>query len=302
MASRRKKISLLGTLAIAIGAVAWFSTRTQVLGEGPVVIGACGVVLGLLAMIGSSLLGNTGKFIPLAALLVCGSAIGFGMMHNATGAGAVDQLRHFVDRFKPAPAPAPAIGPILPVPSAVPPSPPMTQDKPAGSGSIFDMTPSKGSSSPQDSSVEKPSPPAPTPTPVPIAAPLVPAVPAPDATQRYADALAAVTRAHAKLDAATAGLIPALSKTDAYQTAKTDLDAADVELQAARANGDPGNAELTAASLRYVNAKTAVQKLINEAAETDPQAVAAKQELIEAQGDLRAAKEEFTNARGAGKK
>jgi hypothetical protein len=63
----------------------------------------------------------------------------------------------------------------------------------------------------------------------------------------------------------------------------------------------PGNPELVDAAQRYVNAKTTLQKIVNQAAANDPQALAAKQELITAQSDLRAAKEDLTNSSAAGK-
>ena len=123
-----------------------------------------------------------------------------------------------------------------------------------------------------------------------------------NATQRYSAASALVAKAHAKVDAATAVLLPALSQTAVYQAAKSELDAADTALKAVRADGGPDNVALVSASQRYLNAKTAVQKLIDEAAANDPATVGARQELITAQGDLRAAKEEMTNTKGTGKK
>jgi hypothetical protein len=291
-------ISLLGTLAIAVGAAAWFATRAPILGEGPVVIGACGIVLGLLAMLGSSLLGNTGKFIPLVGLLTCGSAIGFGATHNTTGVGAVNQLKQLVDRFRPASAPTPINKPAAPPSSLVPSSPALVEDKPVGSGTIFDMTPTG-----KDSSLPA-GPPEQQPAPLAQAANIgtaTPTLPAPNASQRYIAAMKAVSRAQAKVDATTAALIPGLSTTAAYHSAKSELEVDTAALTAARVNNTPGSPELVDAAQRYVNAKTTLQKIVNQAAANDPQALAAKQELITAQSDLRAAKEDLTNSSAAGK-
>ncbi len=285
--SRRKKISALGILAIAAGGVAWYALQTGRLEKGAVFIGAVGLMLALLAVLGSMLIGNTGKFVPFLGLLACGSVAGFGISHEGTRVQVVDQLKQWEARFKPAPVidqkPAPA--PVVAAPAPV-------VEKPVGSGTIFDMTPgSRGSApSPNASGASQgAAPPPPAPAAV-TAAPSFPAALTPSATQRYSEASAAVSRARAKVEAATAGLLPALSQTPAYQSAKSELDAADAALNAARANGDPGNPELVATAQRYINAKTALQKVISAAAEVDPDTVAAKQELIEAQGELKAAR------------
>jgi hypothetical protein len=245
-----------------------------------------------LAMLASYLFGNTGKFVPSVGLLVCGSAMGFGIRHNATGVAAVDQLRQFVDRFKPASAPAPIVNPAEPAPSHAPSPAPISEEKPVGSGTIFDMTAAgKSSQSPPQASTPS------APVPVPGAGPTVSAVAGTSAKERYTAAMVAVMQAHVKVDSARAALIPALSQNQAYQAAMTELSAADAALQSARANDAPATPELVAAAQRYVDAKAAVQKIANAAAATDPQTIAARQALMAAQSDLRAAQEDMAAER-----
>jgi hypothetical protein len=299
--SRRKKISRLGTLAILIGGGAWAATRLPPLGVGPVVIGTVGLVLGLLAMLGALLIGNTGKFVPLLGLLVCWSAIAFGIVHNNTGVGVADQFRAVIARFRPASASglAPAqSGHAAPVKAAPP-----AADDPVGKGTIFDMSAVNQDSAKSATPATPASVSPPGQTPAVVPAIVLPAPPTLNATQRYTAAMTAVTMAHTRVDAATAALLPALSKAPAYQAAKSELDDASAALAAARANNsDPGNAEFVAAGQRYLNAKAAVQKLINAAAAADPASIEARGALVTAQGELRVAKEDLVNAGGAGRK
>jgi len=291
----------LGTLAILIGGGAWAATRLPPLGVGPIVIGTGGLVLGLLAMMGALLIGNTGKFVPLLGLLACSSAIAFGIVHNTSGVGVADQFRAVIARFRLAPAPASNTAPgghaapVNPVPPAA--------DDPVGNGTIFDMSAANSDSarSATPGTPASASPPAQTPSVVPAI--VLPAPPTLNATQRYTAAMTAVTMAHARVDAATAALLPALSQIPAYRAAKSELEDAGAALAAARANnGDPGNAEFVAAGQRYLNAKAAVQKLINAAAAADPASIEARGALVTAQGELRVAKEDLVNAGGAGRK
>jgi hypothetical protein len=293
--SRRKKISTLGTLAILLGGTAWAASRTTAIPVGPVLIGTGGLALALLAMLGAVLIGNTGKIVPFLGLLICSSAIAYGSVHNSTGVGVLDQFKAVIARFRPAPvAPqhAPAPAQVSPLPAA---------DDPVGKGTIFDMSQgdrnsSRGAATSTPANVPPPLAQKPSP------APLLPAAPSLNATQRYTAAMNAVTRAHAQVDAAISGLLPELSQTRAYQAAKSELDDANTALKAARANNnEPGNAELVAAEQRYLNAKSAVQKLINAAADTDPASVAAKYVLTSAVEDLKAAKEDLAAAGGAGR-
>lgn len=311
--SRRKKISTLGTLAILAGSLAWFAMRTGRLDKGAVLIGAGGTVLALLAVLGSVVIENTGKIVPLLGLLASASVAGFGMSHEPTRGQVADQLKQWLVRFTPAPPPAPKPAAAAPVVVA----PPQEDVKPFGTGTIFDMTQGgKGTAQPPNNSgaapapvvipaavVQQGEPRAQAPSALGVNPPQsIPEPPVLNATQRYTAAAGVVDRARAKVEAATAGLLPALSQTSAYQAAKSELDAADAALKSARATAGPGNAELVTVGQRYINAKTAVQKLINDVAETDPATVAARQELITAQGDLRAAKEDLSNTKGTGKK
>jgi hypothetical protein len=295
--SRRKKISTFGTIAIVLGGTAWAATRAPMFGVGPAVIGTAGLALALLAILGALLIGNTGRIVPLLGLLVCSSAITYAAAHNSTGVGVLDQFKAIIARIRPAPVTAPPAAP--PVPSPRPAIPAPVTDDSVGKGTIFDSSddgkdPSKGTPPAHVNAMPAERSPA--------IVPPAPTVPMPNATQRYTVAMAAVIRAHASVDAATAGLLPALSQTPAYQAAKSELDDAVTALKAARANNNElGNTELVAAEQRYLNAKSAVQKLINAAAETDPASVAAKQKLISAQSELKVAKEDLAAAGGAGR-
>jgi chromosome segregation ATPase len=113
--------------------------------------------------------------------------------------------------------------------------------------------------------------------------------------------MVAVMQAHVKVDSAKAALIPALSRNQAYQDAESEVSAANAALQSARANDAPASPELVAAAQRYVDAKAAVQKIVNAAAATDPQTIAARQELDAAQSDLRAAQQEMKTSAATGK-
>lgn len=278
---RRKKISTLGTLAILLGTLAWVTTRNPVLGFGPVKLGAIGAVFGLLAVFGAAFLGNTGRMIPLLGVLLSVSAATFGVIYTMDAKDIADRLKQWTNQTPQMPnAQMPTTAPALPSKQTEVPT-----DESVGKGTIFDMkTGDHGSSA--------------TPTPTPASRPPITATPTASssppqisAAERVAETSDAFDEAKKKVAAAKANLLPELSKIPAFQAAQSELTTATAAWQAARADSaDPGSATAVAAGERYLNAKTAVQKLIDDASSTDPQTIAAKQELVAAEKELASAR------------
>jgi hypothetical protein len=295
---RRKKISTLGTLAILLGTLAWVTTRNPVLGFGPVKLGAGGAVLGLLAVFGAAFLGNTGRMIPLMGLLISVSAATFGIVYTVDGQDLADRLKQWTNRVQQTPQisnpQTPTTAPAVPTKQTE-----ASADESVGKGTIFDMKAGDHGASATEMPVPMPS------NQPPVAA-IPPASSSPtqiSAAVRVAEASDAVDAAQKKVAAAKANLLPGLAKTPAFQTAQNELTAATAAWQGARADSaDPGSAAAVAAGERYLNAKTAVQRLIDEASSTDPLSIAAKQELAAAEKELAAARAELATSIAAGSK
>ena len=266
--TRRLKVSLFGMIALAAGVIAWATVRKPLLQAGPVTLGAAGCAVAALALLKSIVLGSTGSRLPLVALLVCASAMIFGVYANGHMNEYSPKLNEVLNTYVPHElAKRPGVAPT-PGPASAPTTRPAGGVLPDGFGSIFDMTskPDAGTTRTHDADSSR-----------------ITAGQTSPPTPQTTNGSITVQQAKAQLTSARKALIPALSTRPEYQSALHELTLADADLKDARASNDPGSPRLVAASHRWITARAAVQKIVDDAAAADPTCVAAEQQLLEAQ-------------------
>jgi hypothetical protein len=99
-----------------------------------------------------------------------------------------------------------------------------------------------------------------------------------------------VQQARAKLDAAKAVVEHSLANDPAFAQAQKDVADADAARKAALASDGAGSASVQEASSQWIDAKTKVRKLLDDAAAKDPATAAAQNDLKEAEANARSAK------------
>ncbi len=300
--NRRRKTSLLGCLSLIAGVVALLATRVSLGGVGPVTIGVVGAAIGLLGFLGAILIGHAGRVLPIVATIVCLAAAGYGLMLSGRADGVGPRVTGWINSWRADGAPAGATngngttgggatasGHRPSPPDGVSGGGPSDSGGSVGHGSIFDVN-APGT---PESSIPKNNNLAPS-NPIPgTSAPLRPDPSTLAALRTRAEtAQAAVQTAKAKLDAVQKSIVAGLSSQPAYQSAKSEVTAAETGLAAVRDTSGPGSETLVAASKRVLDAKTALQKVIASASSTDPTVTAAQRELSDAQHALASIKSE----------
>lgn len=264
MIRSRRRMSLLGVLALLAGGVALVLTKFNPTGietvpnlpisvRLPTAAAIAATALALLAFLLAASSARTGAGLPLVALLVGSIALLMAWKPNLWS-----MIR------PPAPAPKPA------VPTAVQPpvqAPADEQPEPRVK-TIFDFDGPSSAPPPAKGSGEHPAKSEPAITSSSLAASAV----RPTAT-------AAIHAARAKLQEARDSVVRSLESTQAYRAAKADVDAAEEKLKNARVTYDPGSPELIAASQAALNARSKLEELISAAASHDPDYQNAAQQL-----------------------
>lgn len=272
MVESRKRRSLLGALAFLGGVGSLLITHFHLAGTRTVTIHSVTLPLGmalavgaaavaLVALAGSAASPRTGTGLPIAAVVVCAAAVVLAFKPNLwSSSGATSTTQ-------PAP-PKAASAPPSPQPAAKQPN----SNAPPRVKTIFDSdfpssTPPPAPRFDRPNSAAKAAPSHPSPSEAP--APVAPA--------------AAVQAARDKLDAARANVLRTLETSDEYRQAKSEADAADSDLQAARQMYEPGSYKLLAADKAAIAAHKKVQKLVDDATSRDAACQDAERELRSAQ-------------------
>jgi hypothetical protein len=286
--TRRKAVSVPGLLALAAGVFAcvlhvW---KPPVPGLNPLTVGAAAAGLALLGLLRP----GTGKLLPALGLLVGLAAAGLRL--HSTG-----WLQTQWSRFRAEPAEAPSADRPATTQAAPPPGVDRSRPRASADGdaaddadpsdSIFNFNRGAGGGdSPAGTAPRVPTRPDPDAahTPEPVHAVVEPAGPS------VQDALAALQSARKKLQSAEATLEKTLARDPEYRAAREAADAAEAEVKRLRAAGAAGTAELVRASQRSLDAKGKLRKAIADAGREDPNVMAARRAVDEADAALKKAK------------
>lgn len=265
MVESRRRMSLLGILALVAGAAAlvltkFNPTRFETVPNLPVKLPfALGVAiaagaLALIAFLAAASSPRTGTGIPLLAILICGGAVLLSLKPNLLS------RRTAPAPMKPAPSPT--------TEPSVTTAPPTDNPSEAHVSKLFDMN-SSSSATPSPKSNLESSDSSQSATGASETAPKV----------ARPDPAAALRSARAKFQAARAGVIQSLESSSAYRSATSEAEDAEAELKKARLAYEPGSPELIAASQAALQAHARVQRLISDALAKDPSAQEAAREM-----------------------
>lgn len=268
MVRSRRRTSLLGMLALIVGAAALVLTKFNPTGietvpNLPIALrlstaaAIAATALGLIAFLAAASSPRTGAGLPFVAILVGAGALLFAWKPN---------LLTMIHQSAPPAKAAPAVSAQAPTQSPAVDEPehrvktifdsdfPSSTPPPAKNTNIHSATPDSSST----------------------AAPPVPAA-------AHIDAAAAIRAARAKLEVARDAVTQSIESSPAYRTAKDDADAAEAELKKARLTYDPGSSELIAASRAALAARSKLEELISAAAAHDAGYQDAQRQLQAAQ-------------------
>lgn len=265
--SRRRK-SLLGMLALLMGAVALVLTKFNPTGietvpNLPITLrlstaaAIAATALALIAFLAAASSARTGAGLPFTAVLVGAAALLLAWKPN---------LLSMIHR--------PALPPAKPasVVAAKPPAQAPAADQPEHRAkTIFDSDFPSSTPSPAKNTTERPAPSA------------LSVASSSAATGARTDAAAAIRSARAKLGEARDNVVQSIQSTPAYRAAKADVDEAEAQLKSARLTYDPGSPNLIAASRAALAARTKLEELISAAAAHDSGYQDAQQQLRAAQ-------------------
>jgi hypothetical protein len=273
MIESRRRISLLGLLALLGGLAALLLTKFNPTPWQTVPIGTAATVplgtvvaiaaaaLSLIAFARAAASPRTGTALPAVSILVCAAAVVLALKPNL-----------FRARSAPAGPPAAPLAARPTTPDAA-----IKPDRPAPAPhvkTIFDNDFPSSSSTPPATPSRDGSAAASAPVPARAASP---------ASPPRAQSTAAMQAARAKLEAARAHVVRSLESSDDYRAAKSDADAVDAALKDARRTCPPGSSALIAADKAAIEAHKKLQKLINDDAARDPAYQDAERELRSAQ-------------------
>jgi hypothetical protein len=301
--TRRRKISLLGSLSLIAGIIALLATRMSLAGVGPITIGVVGTAIGLLGLLSAVVIGHAGRVLPVFAVLLCLAAAGYGYWANGRDDGIGEHVLKWINQpHTYGSQPSASSGHGANNSGGASSSPGSRSENGGGNGqsvghgSIFDMN---APGTPEAPSHANPSP-GPTAAGNSRASPnvLKPAGVDPTLLTRLASAQAAMRAAKAKLETAQKALVTSLTNQAAYQSAKAEVDGAEANLSSVRASSEPGSEAIVAASTRALSARIALQKIINTASASDPATSAAQREFTDAQRALVSIKAEQEAAAG----
>jgi len=247
----KKRNSILGSLALLLATPAIGLTYFDFPGLPNVQMGPFNLRFGMavavsvmtlafLSLLLASRSRRTGTEIPLAAVLVSGTALGLGYFRHRTPA--------------PVPVQPPAAGTVA--------SPAPTETKPAAAKPVAGQKPAAKLPNASNIAGQARS----------------TANTATDAAIRQRN-LALLRQAESDYDAARAAVMKSLETDPAYAAAKAESESTMAELRQARIDNPPGSPALVLASQKALAARDKLQMIIDNAMAKDPDAVRAKDQL-----------------------